>query len=112
MTSTQQTLVDITQRRQETAAKAFTDWTGSMQDYNSSLIRAASGLPSVRDMVNNYFNFAEALLRTGREFVTSLLTAGADSIEAAKSAAEKASHDATQASQQASEATRAMTEKA
>ena len=112
MTTTQDTLVDITQRSQETAAKAFTDWTGSMQDYSTSLIKAVPGVPSTREMVNNYFNFAEALLRTGREFTASLLAAGADSIEATKSAAEKATHDATEAAQQASEATRAATEKA
>jgi hypothetical protein len=112
MTTTQETLVDITQRSQETAAKAFTDWTGSMQDYSSSLITAVPGLPSAREMVNTYFTFAEALLRTGREFATSLIDAGAESAEATRSAAEKASRDATQATQQASEATRAATEKA
>jgi hypothetical protein len=112
MTTTQATLVDMTERSQETAAKAFTDWTGSMQDYSSSMIKAVPRLPSTREMVNSYFNLAEALLQTGREFATSLVAAGADSIEATTSAAEKASRDATQAAQQASEATRAATEKA
>jgi len=111
-TTTQETVVDITQRNQETVAKALADWTESMQDYRGSLIKAVPSLPSVREMANTYFNFAEALLRTGREFVTSLLTAAADSIEATKSASEKASRDATKAAQQVSQATRVETEKA
>jgi hypothetical protein len=111
-TTTQGAIVNITARAQETAAKTFSDWTESIQDYSSGLIKAVPGLPSTRETVNNCFDFAERLLRTYREFVTGLLGAVTEAKETTLSATEKAAHNAAQAIEQASESTKTAAAKA
>lgn len=107
MTSTQEQFADFAQRGQETLIKAVQDWADTAQTYTRTFVEAQPELPAARDIVNNVFDFAEQLLRSQRDFATSLVAAGTEVAEATRVATEQASQRAAAAAQRAVDEVRA-----
>lgn len=103
MTTAQDQLTDLTQRGQETFAKAIGSWTETLHDYTANFRNGKYGLPTAENLVNDVFDFAEEVLRAQREVATSLLSAGSKVSEATKKVTEQAAAEAQAAADKVTE---------
>ncbi|MDQ3761262.1 MAG: hypothetical protein M3460_06040 [Actinomycetota bacterium] len=92
MTTSQETFSDTTRRGQETFASALQVWADSIQKFYSSLPTMDARVPN--EVVDNFFNVAEQVLATQREFTKNLVTATTSVATSAASASQNAAKTA------------------
>jgi len=87
MTTLQDQFTQVARQGQEAITSAMRTWTENFQSMIGGGNPAQSGLPSLQQVVDNVFDFAEQLLASQREFTTHLLAAGMEGNAAATSRA-------------------------
>jgi len=107
MTTAQEQFTDLTQRGQETFAKALGTWTETLHDYTANFRNGQYGLPTAENLVNDVFDFVEEVLRAQREVATSLLSAGSKVSDATKKVTEQAAAEAQAAAEKVTEEVKA-----
>ena len=108
MSETQTPLLGFNQRAQDSVHQLMDNWISANEEYGLGPTESENGVSSAEDVLKNWFDFAERVLRIQREFATGLLAGGAEITETAWKAAEKASQPAHAASCRAEEARQAV----
>jgi hypothetical protein len=75
MTTTQETITEVTRRSQDAITSAVQIWADSVQRFVGLVPTPEAKVPSTDEVVDHAFNFAAQALATQREFTKSLLAA-------------------------------------
>lgn len=81
MTTPQEQLVELARRSQEAAASALHTWTENIQKLAGGLAGGQSNLPTLSEIVDRVFDFAEQMLANQRELAKRLLAATGQATE-------------------------------
>ena len=90
MTAPTDQFVDIANRGQEAVSTAVRTWTDSVQSFASKLTAGQSQLPDPHTVVDQYFDFAEKVLASQREFAQQWASATLKATEAVTEQAQRA----------------------
>ncbi len=82
--------VDTTNRSEEAATTAVHSWADTMQSFASKLASGQSPMPDLRDVVDQYFDFAEKILANQRELAQQWTSATAKASQAVTEQAQRA----------------------
>src|SRR3954447_508234 len=82
MTAPTDQFVDIASRSQEAVTTAVRTWTDSVQSFASKLTAGQGQLPDLQGAVEQYFDFAEKVLASQREFAQQWASAAVKASEA------------------------------
>lgn len=75
MTTPQEQFTDVARRGQEAVSTAMQTWADNMQKLAGTFPAGDASVPNVDAVVDNYFTFAEQMLRNQRDLTKSLLAA-------------------------------------
>lgn len=86
MTTATDQFVDIAKKGQEAVTAAVQNWADNAQNFATSLTGGQPKLPDAQEIVKSYFDLAEQLLATQRDFAQSVIAKATEATEAATSA--------------------------
>jgi len=95
MTTPTDQFVDIANRSQEAVATAVHNWADTVQSFASKLTAGQSQLPDPHTVVDQYFDFAEKVLASQREFAQQWASATLKATEAVTEQAQRATQSVT-----------------
>jgi hypothetical protein len=75
MTTSQETITEVTRRSQEAITSAVQIWAESVQRFMGLVPTPDAKLPTAEEVADHAFNFAAQVLATQREFTMSMLAA-------------------------------------
>jgi len=107
MTSPQEQFAEAARQGQEAVAQAIRTWSESVQRLTRAMPSGGEQAPSLADVVDNAYAFAEQLLATQREFTHSLLqavTPGLASVTEGAKAGARATEETSARTRSATEA--------
>jgi hypothetical protein len=82
--------VDTTRRSEEAVTTAVHTWADTVQNYASKLVSGQSHMPDLKDVVDEYFDFAEKVLAKQREFAQQWASATIKATQAVTEQAQRA----------------------
>ena len=95
MTTPTDQFVDIANRSQEAVTTAVHNWADTVQSFASKLTAGQSQLPDPHTVVDQYFDFAEKVLASQREFAQQWASATLKATEAVTEQAQRATQSVT-----------------
>jgi len=95
MTAPTDQFVDIANRGQEAVSTAVRTWTDSVQSFASKLTTGQSPVTDLQGVVDQYFDFAEKVLASQREFAQQWASATLKATEAVTEQAQRATQSVT-----------------
>jgi hypothetical protein len=90
MTAPTDQFVDIANRSQEAVTTAVHDWAETVQSLASTVTAGQSQLPNLHSVVDQYFDFADKVLTSQREFAQQWASATVKATEAVSEQAQRA----------------------
>ena len=87
--------VDAANRSQEAVTTAVHSWADTMQSFASKLASGQSQMPDLQHVVDQYFDFAEKVLASQREFAQQWASATLKATEAVTEQAQRATQSVT-----------------
>ncbi len=90
MTAPTGQFVDIAKRSQEAVTTAVQTWADTVQSFAGKLTSGQSQMPDLKDVVDQYFDFAEKVLAKQREFAQQWASATTKASEAVTEQAQRA----------------------
>jgi len=95
MTTPTDQFVDIANRSQEAVTTAVHDWAETVQSLASTVTAGQSQLPNLHSVVDQYFDFADKVLTSQREFAQQWASATVKATEAVSEQVQRATQSVT-----------------
>jgi hypothetical protein len=95
MTTPTDQFVDIANRSQEAVTTAVHDWADTVQSLASKVTAGQSQLPNLHSVVDQYFDFAEKVLTSQREYAQQWASATVKATEAVSEQVQRATQSVT-----------------